>query len=161
MASYPCESCGAMVEITGNEYDLRCKKCGEKKPFKCSKCQKQIGLDAVYHPERLASYRKPIFCSECGADADFVTCNQCTQTLMRASCIEKVINGKSHFYHKQCYEDAVKLQKRTLYACLVGLSVIFAYVFHGWIWDSWVMYIVGALVGVICAFKISNLFAPK
>ena len=160
MASYPCESCGAMVEITGKEYDLRCKKCGEKRPFKCSKCQKQIGIDSVYHPERLASYRKPIFCNECGSDADFVTCSQCTQTLMRANSIEKTVNGKPHYYHKQCYEEAVKLKKRTFYACLL-LCPILAYVFHGWILDSVVMYIVGALIGLIAAFKISNLFAPK
>ncbi|MDO5295074.1 MAG: hypothetical protein Q4F00_00315 [bacterium] len=159
MASYPCENCGTMVEITGSEYDLRCKKCGEKKPFKCSKCQKQIGVDDIYHPERL-TFRKPIFCNDCGASADFVTCNQCTQTLMRANCVEKNIDGKPHYYHKNCYDDAIKMQNRIKYLAPIPLALIGAYVLHLAV-SSPLMYLLGAIIGLVIAFKIAGLFAPK
>lgn len=158
MPSYPCEACGAPVEIPTHDPDMRCKKCGDKQPFKCSKCQKRLSYDSIYHPERL-TFRKPIFCKECGAEADYVTCNQCNLTLVRANSIEKKVKNETHFYHKECYEYATKMQKRA-YLLVVILVPIFAYLCH-LINNSTFMYVIGAAIGIYITKYISDKNAPK
>ncbi|MBQ7567928.1 hypothetical protein IJT17_03905 [bacterium] len=159
MPSFPCEACGAPVEITGHDYDVKCKKCGDKRPFKCSKCQRRIGLDMIYHPERL-TFKKPIFCQECGSETDFVQCSQCTQSLMRANSVEKIVNGDTHFYHKECYISAIKLQKRVLPVAAIALAFIVGYLFY-MLCTHWSLFVIGGIIGIFAGKKVSDLFAPK
>lgn len=164
MTAFPCVSCGTLVDINPHEYDIRCKKCGEKRPFKCSKCGRRLGASGIYHPERLTNARKPIFCEECGSASDFVTCNQCSQTLMRSNCVERIINGKPHYYHQQCFDNALRLQNRIFPLAAVGFGLVIGYLGYMLgtkIGLAWVIGVVGLVIGVILARKVADLFAPK
>ena len=160
MPSYPCENCGAPVEITGNEYDLRCKKCGERRPFKCSKCQRRIGIDQVHHPEKL-TFRKPIFCEECGNETDFVKCNQCSRTLMRSNGIERKVKGEMHIYHRECYEHAIKTQNKVFPIAPISLFLICGYLAYVYLYKAWLCACLVGIVGIYIARKLADLFAPK
>ncbi len=166
MPSYPCEACGAPVEITGHEYDLRCKKCGDQRPFKCSKCQRRIGIDSVYHPERL-TFRKPLFCQECGAEVDFVECRQCKTSLMRSNGVEITVGGESRIYHRECYQSAQSMKIRVFAIAAVALFFIVGYLGYmmGYLTGlpgvPWVVAFMGSMLGIYFGYKIGALFGPK
>lgn len=160
MPAYPCESCGAAIEIGGKEYDVRCTKCGERKPFKCSKCQKRLSVDLIFCPEKL-TFRKPIFCEECGKLSEFVKCSQCKCTLMRANGVDRLVKGEVHSYHTECYDRAVSLQRKIFPFVSISLAIVCSYLLYNYAYSSLWVILGGIAIGAGLGYKISQLFGPK
>lgn len=153
MANYPCAECGSMVETTGTG---TCKKCGSKKPFKCSKCGKQIGLESVYKPEKLTFSGKPLYCIDCGADVQQVPCARCGKTLIRSTGVERPIDGVIKIYHKECIEQQSKIYTYVMPIVVFVAGVVLGYagfmLTHAW-WGTLICGVFGLILGKAAADK--------
>lgn len=155
MPAYPCIKCGSPVDTGG---EGRCKKCQEQRPFKCTKCERQMGVLSVYAPEKL-TFRKPIYCQECGPSADMVECRQCGVSLTRGNGVEVTVRGVPAVYHPECYAKQTRIHKIVLPIAIVAMVVIGGYggymMTHGW-----VTALIGAGLGVFVGLGIAKPFAP-
>ncbi|MGM9993069.1 MAG: hypothetical protein ACI376_09565 [Candidatus Bruticola sp.] len=143
MANYPCAECGSMVETAGLG---ACKKCGSKKPFKCSKCGKQVGLDYVYKPDKLTFSGKPLYCLDCGADVEQVPCARCGKTLIRSTGVERPVDGVIKVYHKECIEQQSKIYKYVMPIIVIVGAITIGYAAY-MILHSLGGAVLGALIG--------------
>lgn len=107
MAAVACMNCKALVDTN----DPFCKKCNEKKPFQCSKCEERLATHQVFEPEKLV-LKKPIFCVKCGQETSHVKCANCKTNLVRSAGRERTgRKGELLVYHEDCwktYEMQVK-----------------------------------------------------
>lgn len=157
MANYPCAECDNMVETKGIG---TCPKCGCKKPFKCSKCGKQIGLDFVYKPEKLTFSGKPLYCLDCGSDVEQVPCARCGKTLIRSTGVERPIDGVIKVYHKECLEQQSKIYTfvMPIIVFVTGIAVGYA----AWmLTHAWYGLTVGALLGAGIGKAAADKFLPN
>ncbi|MBQ7502973.1 hypothetical protein IJT93_09775 [bacterium] len=153
MANYPCAQCGAMVDTSG---DGVCKKCKSKKPFKCSKCGKAVGLESVFKPHKLTHSGKPLYCDDCGSDNEQLPCTRCGKTLIRSTGVEVPVNGELKVYHKECLDQQRQVYRKimpvcvAIGACIVGYA---AYMFVSNLGVVLLFAVIGGLLGKLTADK--------
>lgn len=152
--AYPCVQCGNPVDTSG---DGRCKKCQEQRPFKCSKCDRQMGLLSLHAPEKL-TFRKPLYCQDCGPAAESVDCRQCGVSLTRSNGVEVTLNGVRVVYHPECYARQKKIHGTVKPIALVAGFLICGYFGYG-LTDGWMTAAAGGGVGILAGLAVSKLFA--
>lgn len=157
MPAYPCCKCQAPVD-TGS-LDARCKKCGEQRPFKCTKCEKQMSQMGVFQPEKL-SFRKPLYCLECGPATETVECRQCGTSMTRSNAREVTLRGQVVYYHPECYEKQAKVFRVVQPVALVAGVVIFGYLGF-YVGHSWITALPGAGLGFLVGMALARPFAAK
>lgn len=157
MPAYPCVKCQTPVD-TGS-IDSRCKKCGEQRPFKCTKCEKQMSQMGVYQPEKL-TFRKPLYCLECGPSAESVDCRQCGSSMTRSNAKEVNLRGQTVFYHPECYEKQAKMFRIVQPVAFVAGFVICGYLGFT-VLKHWVGFVVGGGLGLVVGMGLARPFAPK
>lgn len=157
MPAYPCCKCQAPVDTSS--IDSRCKKCGEQRPFKCTKCEKQMSQMAVYQPEKL-TFRKPLYCLECGPSAESVECHACGTSLTRSNGLEVNLRGQQVVYHPECYEKQVRVHRIVQPALIAAGFVICGYLGY-YVGHSWITFLPGAGMGALLGMGLARPFAPK
>ncbi|MCR4784802.1 MAG: hypothetical protein K6A35_09875 [bacterium] len=141
---YPCADCGEMVETI---HPGICKKCGSKKPFKCSKCGKHISIDFVFKIDSLTYSGKPIFCLDCGNDTEPVQCARCGRTLIRSTGVEIPQDGVLKVYHKECLNQQINIYAYVKPVIIVVMALLIGYL--SWIIsDTKIAAGAGAILGV-------------
>lgn len=99
MPVYPCHRCDQLVDTHSDPY---CRNCAEKKPFKCSRCEKSMNQTDIFQLERLKT-KKPLFCLECGEQGEVVECGICRRTLVRSQGTQVSHLPGAKVYHNDCY----------------------------------------------------------
>jgi hypothetical protein len=160
MPAVACAGCANLVDTQ----DFLCKKCGDKKPFQCSKCNKRLSSVEIFEPEKL-TFRKTVFCRACGPAVAVVTCHHCSTGLVRNSGRERIgSKGDALIYHEACWKT-YELQVRTSRIVLLLVSPILAILFA---WGAWsksegsvLTTLALAVVGLAAGVAVSRVFSPR
>ncbi|MHB2020441.1 MAG: hypothetical protein ACYCW6_26190 [Candidatus Xenobia bacterium] len=160
MPAVACVACKSLVDTN----DPFCKKCNEKKPFQCSKCDKRLGTHEVFEPEKLV-LKKPVFCTNCGQETSHVQCANCKTHLVRSAGRERSgRNGAVLVYHEDCwktYEMQVRYGDiiRKYVTPVVGLMVgALSFYQSG---HSALNGLGGAAIGAMACLAIAWMVSPK
>lgn len=156
MPAYPCVKCGYSVDTSG---DGVCKNCRETRPFKCSKCDRTMDLFNVHAPEKL-TFRKPIFCRQCGPSTESVDCRQCGLSLTRSNSQEVQIGGQPAYYHPECYEKQAGTY-RTVRPLAIGAGVLVCGYVGYMLSHLWIVALGAALLGIVVGAAVARPFAPR
>ncbi len=158
MPAYPCSQCSKQVDVR----DFQCKSCGEKKPFKCTKCGTTLGALEVFDPDKL-TFQKPIFCTRCGRESERIPCHHCRNELPRYEAVErKSPAGDLVAYHAACAKTAA-LQYKVSYIMMFILIPfgLYAGTSLGYYTQMpWMAY-VGAPIGAFFGWQIALLLGPR
>lgn len=123
MPVYACHRCDQLVDTHSDPY---CRNCAEKKPFKCSRCEKSMNQTDIFQLERLKT-KKPLFCLDCGEQGEVVECGICKKTLVRSQGKQVSHIPGAKVYHSDCYNKQLStistLQKLTPVFGIIGAAI--------------------------------------
>lgn len=154
MPAYPCGNCGTQVD----HRDLTCRSCGDKKPFRCSKCEKPLNAMDIYNAEQL-TFQKPLFCPACGREAEPIPCPSCKRDVYRTLGME----DDGVFYHPDCYKT-VQMQKkvtpimRGVLAVALGIAAFSGFSQYA---GSQVVGAMASVGGIALGYALGGLMAPR
>jgi len=157
LPAYPCVRCSNQVDIR----DVTCRSCNEKKPFRCVKCDRQMGSFEIFDAESI-KFQKPLYCDTCGRESKPVPCHHCKIDLVRRDAATFDPGSGERLYHPECLRTVLLQQKVSK-----GLMV-FLIPFLAWIGYSYLGYyvhpymgFVGAPLGGFLGWWLAGLMAPK
>ena len=153
MPAYPCVQCSKQVDVR----DLECRSCREKKPFKCSRCDKRLNSMEVFKADQL-TFQKPLFCGECGLAGEAVSCPHCRSELVRRNGVDD--NGV--LYHQDCYKT-VQIQKKIAPTLQIFLMLFLGYMSFSLMRDHG-QKAAGVAVGMafaVAGYFLGGLMAPR
>lgn len=158
MPAYPCAKCDHQVDLR----DMVCRSCGDKKPFKCTKCDKRLGSMDVFQADEI-TIRKPLYCSACGRDQEALKCSHCQTTLVRRDGIEVTskTTGAALIFHPECHRT-YQLQlttSRALKYVLTPAAAYMGYTFMERVHSM--MGILGIAAGICVGLGIAWMMDPK
>lgn len=138
MANFPCSKCKAMVSTSRVDGGI-CKKCGNKKPFVCAKCNKAMGLNDIFNLSDVSISNQPIYCDDCGSNRELIKCGVCGVKLIRSTGIEREVNGVKKVCHQKCLDKNAKMFKIMLPILSLLCAILIGYVGYRvevWRYDS-------------------------
>ncbi|MBQ7528681.1 hypothetical protein IJT10_02080 [bacterium] len=138
MANFFCSKCNAMVSASRVDGGI-CKKCGNKKPFVCAKCEKAMGLNDIFNLSDVTISNQPIYCEECGSERELIKCAICGVKLIRATGVERVVDNEKKICHQKCLDKNAKMFKIMLPVLSLLFSILLGYLSYKvdvWRYDS-------------------------
>lgn len=141
MPAYPCVHCNTNVDVR----EPTCKKCKSRTPFKCTQCDRVIGIFEVYGVDQL-TYQKPLYCKGCGKANERLACSRCGEDLKRKEAKERHTPARGVLlYHEKCLEA---FQRQEMVSRLLSIVLFGALAFGGYSTFS----VQGTVVGIVAGF---------
>jgi len=151
--AYPCAQCRNQVDLR----DLTCRGCGSKTPFKCSKCEVNMGTFDIFAVDTI-TFQRPLFCGKCGKETERIACKHCGADVTRRDAVEE----DDLIFHPDCFKTR-QLQAKVSKGLMVALIPLGAWM--GWsllgFHVNYYMGFIGLPLGGFAGWFFASLLAPK